>query len=158
MLFPTKTALIIKGLSGSGKSSYAQEIAAEHAQAGCSVAIHETDKFFVKDGVYAFDPSKAREFHAQNLLNFTDSIASGVHLVICPNTNTQLWEFAGYLDVAIKHGYATVVYDLFDAGLTEQELFDRNTHGFPLDKYKMVKEHYERGMSNLDPRHWSERS
>tara|TARA_B100000085_G_scaffold276113_1_gene294820 strand:- start:471 stop:944 length:474 start_codon:yes stop_codon:yes gene_type:complete len=157
MLFPTKTAVIIKGLSGSGKSSFAQAIAAEHAQAGCSVAIHETDNFFIQDGVYTFDPSKIREFHAQNLANFTDSIISGVHLVICPNTNNQLWEFVGYLDVAIEHGYATVVYDLFDAGLTEHELCERNKHGFPLEKYKLAKQHYERGISNLDPRHWSDR-
>jgi len=157
MLFPTKTAVITKGLSGSGKSSFAQAIAAEHAQSGCSIAIHETDKFFMNNGVYTFDGSKSRDFHAQNLLDFTNSIMNGIHLVICSNTNSQLWEFAGYLDVAIKYGYATVVYDLFDAGLTEQELCNRNKHDFPLDKYKIVKEHYERGMSNLDPRHFSQR-
>jgi len=157
MLFPTKTVIIIKGLSGSGKSSFAQGIAAEHHNAGHSVSIHETDKYFIQNGVYTFDPSKIRENHEKNLSAFTDSIMNGVYLVINSNTNTQLWEYVNYMNLALEHGYATVVYDLFDAGLSDEELFNRNTHDFPLEKYQAVKQNYERGMSNLDPRPFWER-
>ena len=157
MLFNTKTAVITRGLSGSGKSTFAKTIANEHYDAGYSVAIHETDRFFYEDGVYTFNPDKLREYHANNFSDFTGSIKAGIHLVINSNTNSQLWEYVNYVNVAVENGYAILVYDIYDGGATEEQLFERNLHGFPLEKYKVMKEHYERGFSNLDPRPFWER-
>lgn len=158
MLFQTKTAVFFRGLSGAGKSTAArmlQKIAIDNGQ---TVAVHETDSYFYdENGVYTIDFSKMGEYHEANLQAFKHSIENGVHLVINSNTNTQYWEFVRYLQVSIEAGYSTVVYDLYDSGLTDQQLFERSQHGFPLEKYKSVRAFYEREYTGLDPRPFYER-
>jgi predicted kinase len=151
MVFSTKTCVIIRGLSGSGKSHLAKQIVNNHKDYTCS--IHETDSFFYdEDGNYKIDFGKMTEYHNKNFELFSKSILSGTHIVINSNTNTQLWEFNDYVELAVQNGYSIMIFDLYDAGLTNQELFERNSHDFPLDKYDVVRSHYERNYSNLDSR------
>ena len=153
MVFSTKTCVIIRGLSGSGKSTLAKQIVNNNKSYTC--AIHETDSLlYDKDGNYNIDIDikKMGEYHQKNFEIFSESILSGTHIVINSNTNTQLWEFNHYVELAVQNSYSIMIFDLYDAGLTNQELFDRNSHGFPLDKYDIVRSYYERNYSNLDPR------
>ena len=156
MVFPVKTCVIIRGLSGSGKSTLARQIVNNHKDYTCS--IHETDSFFYdEDGKYKVDTSKFREFHKKNFENFSESIENNTWVVINSNTNTQLWEFNNYLDKALEHGYATMIIDLYDAGMTNDELHKRQVHDFPIEKYEVARHYYERSYANLDPRHPFER-
>jgi|13_taG_2_1085334.scaffolds.fasta_scaffold06787_3 NEDD4-binding protein 2 len=153
MVFSVKTCVIIRGLSGSGKSTLAKQITNSHKDYTC--AIHETDSLlYDKDGNYNIDIDikKMGEYHQKNFELFSKSIINGTHIVINSNTNTQLWEFNHYVELAVQNGYSIMIFDLYDAGLTNQELFDRNSHNFPLDKYEIVRSHYERNYSNLDSR------
>ena len=150
-------AFFIKGLSGSGKPTLAQQLVETEYAIDTSetvkCAIHETDSFFVgEDGSYNFDPSRLGEYHAKNLEAFKESIDNAVQVVINSNTNTQYWEFAQYLDYAVQAGYVTIIIDLHDGGCTNAQLDKRNKHGFPLDKFDIVREHYERAYDGADAR------
>lgn len=57
----TKTLVIMRGVTGSGKSTVALAVAQ-----GDKSKIFSTDDFFVKDGVYQFDPKQIGRAHQWN--------------------------------------------------------------------------------------------
>ena len=122
-----RIAYIMRGVSGSGKSTLANHLA------GLDGIIHSTDSYFYdSNGVYQFDPSLLGDNHQKNYTAFRDSL--GKHdVVICDNTNTQEWEYEGYVRSAEAAGYQ-VVYVVLKPLLRDAQLYaDRNTHGVPLD-------------------------
>jgi len=122
-----KTVYIMRGVSGSGKSTLAQQLA------GANGIIHSTDSYFYdSNGNYQFDPSLLGDNHQKNYTAFRDSL--GKHdVVICDNTNTQEWEYEGYVRSAEAAGYQ-VVYVVLKPSLRDAQVYaDRNTHGVPLD-------------------------
>jgi adenylate kinase family enzyme len=50
-----KNLILLRGLPGSGKSTFAKQICNQHIEA---------DMFFIQDGEYKFDASKLKEAHA----------------------------------------------------------------------------------------------
>ena len=59
-----KILIIIRGLPGSGKSTLATMIDFYHSVVDPeAVAIHEADQYFVKDGVYFFNPLEIPNAH-----------------------------------------------------------------------------------------------
>ena len=122
-----RIAYIMRGVSGSGKSTLAKH------WAGLDGIIHSTDSYFYdSNGEYQFDPSLLGDNHQKNYTAFRDSL--GKHdVVICDNTNTQEWEYEGYVRSAEAAGYQ-VVYVVLKPLLRDAKLYaDRNTHGVPLD-------------------------
>ncbi len=122
-----RIAYIMRGVSGSGKSTLANHLA------GLDGIIHSTDSYFYdSNGEYQFDPSLLGDNHQKNYTAFRDSL--GKHdVVICDNTNTQEWEYEGYVRSAEAAGYQ-VVYVVLKPLLRDAKLYaDRNTHGVPLD-------------------------
>jgi len=117
--------VVLRGVSGSGKSHYGRSLAAASAVSA--------DNFFVGgDGVYRFDPSKLHLAHAQCMRQFIDLVreqprAGG--LVVVDNTATTVAEIAPYMAVASAYGWDAEVHDvLCDVVLAAA----RNTHGVPL--------------------------
>jgi pantothenate kinase-related protein Tda10 len=53
----------MRGVPGSGKSYLASLLRESYMKKGYSCSIYSTDNFFMKDGVYSFDPSKLGEYH-----------------------------------------------------------------------------------------------
>tara|TARA_B100000579_G_scaffold437987_1_gene470547 strand:+ start:807 stop:1283 length:477 start_codon:yes stop_codon:yes gene_type:complete len=150
-LYANKTVIITRGLSGSGKSTIAQTIAGSASYNNCSVAIHETDQYFMVDGEYKFDPSLIRVNHSKNFEAFCNSIDDGVHIVINSNTNTRHWEYMNYVEYASKNGYNVQIIDLYDNGFTTEELHKRQLHDFPIEKYELVRDGYERTFTSEIP-------
>ena len=144
-LFSNKTAIVIRGLSGSGKSTLAQEIAGNALYYGYEVSIHETDTFFIDDnGSYNHDSSRLKDYHAENLRLFKESIDNGTDIVINSNTNTMHWEYKEYVSYAVQNGYNIQIIDLYDNGQEDLDLHERQCHDFPLDKYEVCRERYQR--------------
>ncbi len=144
-LFANKTAIIIRGLSGSGKTTLAQEIAGNALYYSYTVAIHETDSFFTDDnGSYNFKPEKLSDYHGENLRLFKGSIDLGLDIVINSNTNTMHWEYKDYVSYAVKNGYSIQIIDLYDNGNPNLDLHERQCHDFPVDKYDMCRDRYQR--------------
>lgn len=90
-----KQLIIVRGPSGYGKSTYARSTGFKH---------FETDNYFIKNGVYTFDPSKIRQAHEWNQNEVRKAMETGIDIVVS-NTFTKIWEMKAYLDFAKQFGY-----------------------------------------------------
>lgn len=82
--------VIVRGLPGSGKSTFAKSLV-QHGYTHL-----EADQFFVKDGVYSFNPTQLTAAHRWCLNAAKQLIAQGKKVVVS-NTFTTLWEIEPYL-------------------------------------------------------------
>ena len=128
---------LVRGLPGSGKTSFASAIWNDYA-------VCEADKFFYdKEGNYNFDPSKLKEAHSwcknevesrmiehQNNQQYYPEIAVS-------NTFTQEWEMEDYFKLAEKYEYKVVSLIL------ENRHGSQNVHGVPDEKLQIMKDRFE---------------
>lgn len=119
-----KKVFIMRGASGSGKSTEANRISERWA---CPVL--STDSYFIEDGIYRFDAAKLGEYHAANFRRFVAQIHNGYPAIV-DNTNIKAWEFHNYIHIAHIFGFRTEVIEV-DSGLSAGELALRNQHGVP---------------------------
>lgn len=128
-----KNLYIVRGLPGSGKSTFAKTLGGTH---------FETDNFFMVDGKYKFDVTKLKEAHewCQNsvntamILNITTDLNN---TIVVSNTFTQEWEMKPYFDMAETYGYR--VFSL----IVENRHGGVNQHGVPQDKLEIMKNRFE---------------
>ena len=134
-----KLLTIMRGLSGSGKSHY---IAKHYPGAtpfkwspeGWSPVVVSADHFWQGDGgEVEFDFSRIGEAHADAHVKLLKAMRAGVDHIILDNTNIRLWEFALARELADLFGYEVRAVTLHDAGLTDEELVERNRHDVPLE-------------------------
>ncbi len=127
----TLTLTLVRGLPGCGKSTLAGPEACE------------ADKFFVaKDGSYEFNPSCLPEAHAWCQKLTQQRLAEGNDTSVA-NTFSQRWEMEPYLKIAHAMEAELTVIDLFDSGLDDATLADRNTHEVPAEAIARMRERYE---------------
>jgi predicted kinase len=128
-----KILFIVRGLPGSGKSTFAKTLGGTH---------FETDNFFMVDGEYKFDVTKLKAAHewCQNsvntamILNITTDLND---TIVVSNTFTQEWEMKPYFDMAETYGYR--VFTL----IVENRHGGTNEHGVPEDKLEIMKNRFE---------------
>ncbi|ATC94592.1 AAA family ATPase [Pseudoalteromonas tunicata] len=130
-----KQVFILRGLPGSGKSYYAQQLCQELVNGDeDQFLICSTDDYFYQDDGYHFDKFKLPEYHSLNLSRFVRALGQEVPLVIVDNTNIKKWEFLPYLEVAHALGYQVkevIVGDIKDKSM--QHLYSqRNSHNVAL--------------------------
>ena len=132
-----KVLTLVRGLPGSGKSSFSNFIWNEYA-------IYETDKFFYdKEGNYNFDATKLKEAHEwcrkqvetcmidnQNNPQYYPEIAVS-------NTFTQEWEMKPYFDLAEKYGYTIFTI------IIENRHGNKSIHGVPEETMEKMKNRFE---------------
>lgn len=95
-----RTLYIVRGVSGSGKTTFAKEIAARE-----KCLYFEADMYFVRvDGAYTFNPAKLPEAH-EWCFNEVDVELHEQRTVIVSNTFTRTWEMQRYLDSAVRYGF-----------------------------------------------------
>jgi predicted kinase len=132
-----KILTLVRGLPGSGKSTFANTITNEYS-------VCEADKFFYdKEGNYNFDATKLRYAHQwckeQVEIRMKDNRINEQfypHIVVS-NTFTQEWEMDEYVKLAEKYGYMvfTVIVENRHGGV--------NQHGVPADKLQQMKNRFE---------------
>jgi predicted kinase len=128
-----KILYLLRGVPGSGKSSVAQNIGGTH---------FETDKYFMVDGEYKFDPTKLKQYHQMcqdevNLAMIQNHTAHLNDVIVVSNTFTQEWEMKPYFDLAKTYGYQ--VFSL----IVENRHGGLNQHGVPEDKVQIMKDRFE---------------
>ena len=99
--------IIMRGVSGSGKSTMAEKIAAEQ----CFALLFSTDDYFMVEGEYRFDPKRLREYHAANVDRTKNAMLDKCPCIIIDNTNTQAWEMKPYVELAIEYGYSVNIVE-----------------------------------------------
>ena len=137
-----KKALVIRGISGSGKSTFAKMFLYLE-DCNIQVAIHSTDQYFLDQwGEYKFDPTKLGENHQKNLLAFKKSLRNGYELVICDNTNTQKWEYEKYVQAAEEMGYQVHIITVGDFDV--DKCHERCAHDVPKKSIQRQADRWER--------------
>ena len=135
---------LIRGLSGSGKTTHAKEVLG-------LLSLAADDYFYDEDNVYNFDPTQLATAH-QECQRYTGSLLSeGTPRVAVANTFSCRWELEPYLQLAEKYEYEVQVIDLFDGGLTDEELHERNVHGVPLTTIRAMRERWEHDWESGNP-------
>jgi len=122
-----KTLILLRGLPGSGKSTFAKTLGGIHIEA---------DHYFMKDGEYKFDASKLKQAHEHCRTSTEGWMVEGYNIVVS-NTFTQEWEMDAYYELAGKYGYR--VYSL----IVENRHDGVNEHGVPADKLEQMKNRFE---------------
>lgn len=103
--------IILRGLPGAGKSTFAKNYANVLAASGQVVkGPFEADNFFVNKttGEYQFDPNKLGAAHTQCFKDVELVMVQQATHVIVSNTATTERELKPYLDLAKKYGYDVV--------------------------------------------------
>ena len=132
-----KKLYIVRGLPGSGKSTFALELV------GSDFLVCEADKYFMVDGEYKFDGSKLKEAHesCRNLVEtyMKDSLINDQFYreIAVSNTFTQEWEMQAYIDLAKQYGYMvfTVIVENRHGGV--------NQHGVPDEALTRMRDRFE---------------
>ena len=132
-----KKLYIVRGLPGSGKSTFAE------ALVGADFLVCEADKYFMVDGEYRFDGSKLKEAHesCRNLVEtyMKDYLVNDqwYREIAVSNTFTQEWEMQPYIDLAKQYGYMvfTVIVENRHGGV--------NQHGVPDEVLTKMKDRFE---------------
>jgi len=138
-----KTLVIMRGIPGSGKSTLARNIAAEFNP---PAVIFSTDQFFHQDmdfnKPYVFDFKKLGEFHGKNLNRAVQAMEKGENVII-DNTNTVPRDADAYIKKAYELGYKVMVRESDTPWKNDPEILaQKNQHGVPLDKIKMMMERW----------------
>lgn len=118
-----KTVLILRGVSGSGKTTFAETLAALNPDA---VGICCADDFFTDAaGNYNFDPKLLGHAHLQCQERFEYLLeSSAVKLIIVANTNTKPADFAFYVNAAKGRAVVTSI-------VLENRHGNSDVHGVP---------------------------
>ena len=119
-----KVLFIVRGIPGSGKSTFAKTLGGQH---------YEADMFFIdEDGNYKFDGTKIKDAHKWCQSFVETDMVLGYQKIVVSNTFTQEWEMKPYMDLAKKYGYKvfTIVVENRHGG--------NNVHDVPEDKIKQM--------------------
>jgi predicted kinase len=132
-----KVLTLVRGVPGSGKSTFANFIWNDYA-------ICEADKFFYdKDGNYNFDASKLKLAHVwcfnQVRTRMEDNKNNPQYYpeIVVSNTFTQEWEMEQYFKLAEEYGYK--VFSI----IVENRHGGINQHGVPAEKLEQMKNRFQ---------------
>jgi predicted kinase len=132
------TLFLVRGIPGSGKSTFAKHIWNEYA-------ICEADKFFhnKETGEYNFDPSRLKEAH-EWCRNQVETRMSDHQVnpqfypeIVVSNTFTQEWEMQSYIDLAKKYGYQVTTL------IVENRHGNSNVHNVPAETLDRMRQRFE---------------
>jgi predicted kinase len=119
--------VIIRGASGSGKSTYASR----HYP---GFMHYEADQFFSLSGSYKFNPALLAQAHQWCQLKVETAIIQK-HDVVVSNTFIKLWEMQHYLDLAKKYNCEVEVIELY----TQYQ----NVHGVDQPKVNQMRSNFQ---------------
>lgn len=118
---------LVRGLPGSGKSTYARSLGVAH---------YEADQFFELDwGEYKFDSKLIKIAHEWCFANVVRALRMG-HDVVVSNTFTQLWEMNRYLEIPR-------LVDGVEIEVVEMKTQYENIHNVPEDTLAKMAARWE---------------
>lgn len=116
------TIYLVRGTSGSGKSTFANQIKeiCELSHTRCLVVA--ADDYFEQDGEYKFDATKLAEAHKNCQKAVDNGMFFRIPIIIVHNTFTTEKELNAYLDLAEKYNYR------YFSVIVEKRHNQQNTH------------------------------
>ena len=129
-----KTLVILRGLPGSGKSSFAKYMFSNN--------VFEADQYFYdSNGNYNFDASKLHEAHmdcqkrVEELMQMSETTQYGQEIVVS-NTATTERELEPYLKLAKSYGYIVVSL------IVENRHGNKSVHGVPDETLEKMRKRF----------------
>ncbi len=124
-----RVLIIIRGIPGCGKSSFAKLFGTSNV---CTA-----DDYFMKDGEYKWDPSKIKFAHEWCQSKAKSMMDVYEPLIIVANTSTTERELKPYYDLAEKYGYK--VYSV----IVENRHEGKNIHNVPEATLEAMKTRFQ---------------
>ena len=124
-----KILYIVRGIPGSGKSTFAKTLGGQH---------YEADMFFIDgNGEYKFDGSKIKLAYNWCMIQTQKAMVDDEPKIVVSNTFTQEWEMETYFKLAEENGYKvfTIIVENRHGGV--------NQHGVPEDKIELMRNRFE---------------
>lgn len=124
-----RQVILMQGIPGAGKSTYARKLASEALAHRLTVRIVSADDFFMSPkGEYKYDPNLIPKAHEQCINEFRKALRDKVQLVIVDNTNLRSWNLTPYVSGAHEFGYPVRIIRLTVKPATAKK---RNIHNVP---------------------------
>jgi len=133
-----KKLIIIRGLPGSGKSTFAKKIAKDDG------LIISADDYFITDGEYKFTAHKLKESHqwAQNRAKV--AMEEGHQLVVIDNTNVRKWEAKPYVKIGVENDYDIEFIEVDTPWARDpSRCYGKDSHGVPLSVIEKMDAEWE---------------
>jgi len=125
-----QTLTLIRGIPGSGKTTYAKKLLEENP-----LAKHfEADMWFDNFNAGKFDPKKLKQAHKWCQENTRNSLLLGYNVIVS-NTFIRQWELDKYREIATETGSRVEEMTM----LGEYQ----NVHGVPDSKVQEMKRNFE---------------
>lgn len=128
---------LIRGPSGTGKSTIAREIHGRESNRCGKVYHYESDQFFVDEhtGTYRFNVAKLSAAHKWNQLQVERAMLHESPIIIVSNTFIAHWEMEHYMELAEEYRYEVQIIRSPGPWSVENSAM-RNKHSVPLDVLK----------------------
>jgi predicted kinase len=125
-----KILYCVRGVAGSGKSTFAKTLGGRH---------YEADMFFIDpiSGEYKFDGSKIKLAHECCQNRVEGDMILNMDKIVVSNTFTQEWELEKYFELAKKYGYKTFSI------IIENRHGGTNVHEVPEEKLEQMRNRFE---------------
>ena len=126
-----KTLYLIRGVPGSGKSTFARKL----KSTGLVDHVVEADDYFIRNGIYNFDPTKIHNAHGYCQECAKAWLVLG-HSVAVSNTSTTEKEVAVYAKIAEGTGaqFVSIIVENRHGGI--------NQHNVPPEKIEQMKRRF----------------
>ena len=121
-----KQVKVMRGIQGSGKSTYAKLLRQCAHEAGQLPMIISADDYFVGPDGYKFDINNLGEAHKWCMRNFLQYLQDGMSPVIVDNTNINLEDISPYVAVGQALGYDV---EIIQVNTPPEIAAGRNVHG-----------------------------
>jgi predicted kinase len=135
--------ILFRGLPGSGKTTAATAAAANTVEVKRHTVCVCADDFFTdSEGNYKYDAARVPDAHAWCQQQVCSALSRSA-TVFVHNTFVKKWEVQNYHGLANRYRASVEVVDLFDAGLTDDELASRCVHNVPIEIITRMRKTYE---------------
>jgi predicted kinase len=123
--------IIVRGIPGCGKSTLAEYIALSKDAVICTA-----DDFFMKDGVYKWNPAQIGFAHSWCKKKAEKAMSEGKDVILA-NTSTKESEFKPYMVLANKFGYMTFSI------IVENRHGGKNVHDVPYETIVKMTDRFQ---------------
>jgi predicted kinase len=127
MVYLVNELYLVRGLPGSGKSTFARKI---------TDIVFEADMYFYKDGKYQYDPQFIKDAHIWCQQQVRLAMTIGHDRIAVANTFVRRWEMDAYYVMAAKADYKVTE-------ITMSGLLRPNIHGVPYEKIEQMRASWE---------------